>query len=744
MIKVKIKYRPTNKYENKTFKTYDELLDSLYLSLGQLDKPSDELSNLANLKRIPMFDIYNQNIVLVNSDEVYDKLLIFHYRPITNDTIKLMTKKKSVEFCKNFNLTILEQSFYKLIYQIGNAPTSELTTCVRPSFLPVLRTTTPYYTKMELIYLALNMNLKYENESKVADVCDAVRKNDISSDDLLKHQIYIKENLADNYIKYYSFLGSSVFNYYLRYPEQNHRNPLLEYHIKNFRSILIKSPEWDKSYYLYRWIKSDEYLQKLNLKIGDIWKDTGFLSTTRQAFVSRNKNYFGYILIKIKVPAGRQGCGLAVEFYSHFPEEQEIIFPPSKYKLISTTNTAYHHPDEYVSEKVTVKYEFEWIAHLSDDEYLDKTYMLSELEIPYFAVDANDSQLLIEKNLETFLRQYKVNFITTIGEEQVVFTVNKLITEEPYNHMFYSNYIDKNMRQYVKGKEIFLTWQSSNGNINLLIEISAVISVNYYFKYSGMQTELIGNFTYDDIILFICKLANYFNIESVVINSDYKKYSDIIPSYIPISKNMTYHDIQLYISDINYFNQSLHYYINTLYCGKDYTSSFSHYLTKNEYIYSQLQIVKHILNTPVKEFIEGMDRKMKLTINESYVELLFKLANKLANSKAAKEILQTSIKFAAKQARGTIANTNDTTILDLYIYIILNYNYLIPYLHSYINEEYNFNLANITYVLDWQKILNVSKDIFYTVPMRPMDIKIDSDLKLIKVRKVIKKYTLVD
>jgi hypothetical protein len=95
--------------------------------------------------------------------------------------------------------------------------------------------------------------------------------------------------------------------------------------------------------------------------------------------------------------------------------------------------------------------------------------------------------------------------------------------------MFYTNSIDKKVRQILVGhKELFLTWQNENGDINLAIEVSNILSVNYYFKFSGMETKLTGKMTYDDIVIFIANLAKLFNSDKVVINSDYKKFSNII------------------------------------------------------------------------------------------------------------------------------------------------------------------------------------------------------------------------
>ena len=715
-IRVNIKYIDSKKYLHSSFNNFSDLIDELYYKLAELDKPSIELSEYTEI--IPMYDIYTENIILVKRNEVYDKLLMFHYRPITNETIKLITNKKSLQFLTNYDIDTLQHTFYKLIYDIGKN-TDELTNCLRPSFLPVIRSTTPYYTKTELIYLALNMNLWIDSNDttqshSLSDICNLVIKNDITSQSLLKHQVYIKETHADNYIKYYSFLGSQSFNYYLRYPKLNNRDFRLEHHIKNFRNILINSPGWDKSYYLYRWIQNDDYIKKLNLKVGDTWTDYGFLSTTRQPFIDSDTNYFGYVLLKVKVPKGVKGSGLSIEFYSHFPEEQEIVFPPSNYKLVSHENVKYFHPDEYVSEKVTVKYEFEWISFLNDD-FLQATgneRFIPTLDISTFKPKNFDLGI----NLKYFSETFEKEFMCKIGNENIVFTVNKILNEtnnNPYHNMFYTNNITDIRRSEIKDKEIFLCWQNDvSGDINLLIEISTIISVNYYFKFSGMETKIIGDYTYDDIIMFIANLAKFFNIDKVIINSDYKRFSDIID--INIKNPHSYHDVQLYISDTNYFNQCLHHYINLIYSNNDYTSSFSKYIFDNVNIKGVgYEIIAKVMAISIDEFIQITNKNI---INESYIDLIFKIAKKIKNK---------------------------GKIIDLYMYIVLHYNYLIPYLHAFINDEYGINLVNVIFLLEWKNMLHIDEESKYTMPMQSMNIPSVNSIKLKRAQIIQKKYQLL-
>ena len=121
-------------------------------------------------------------------------------------------------------------------------------------------------------------------------------------------------------------------------------------------NLVLSAPEFDKSYTFYRFIKEDSYLS--GIKIGDLFTETGFVSTTRDPYYRSDLYKFGFILIKIKIPANRIGVALCLETVSHFPEEQEIIFPPnSKFKLISRDNDCvYYHTDSNFSSKIKTKY----------------------------------------------------------------------------------------------------------------------------------------------------------------------------------------------------------------------------------------------------------------------------------------------------------------------------------------------------------------------------------------------------
>ena len=706
-----------NNILKKTYNNYDDLISELYYNLGVIIKPSEELKNniSLNVNLFPLYDIYTENILLVSKYDLYSRITEFHFRPIDNNIIKLIKSKnnpdvsqlasndskgrlqaeKQLNFLSNFNLTILEDNFYKVTF--NNSPIiGEISTCLRPSFLPILRSTTPYYTKTELIYLALNMK-KWKDNSTIESVCSDVSEYDINAINLFKHQIYIKENYADKYIKYYSFFGSTPINSYLRFPDKNYRNYSLEKHIQNFRSILINSPSWDKTYYFYRWLSNDSFLKSLN--IDDIWIDNGFLSVTRNPFLDPDKNYFGFILVKIKVPPGKEGSGLSIEFYSHFPEEQEILFPPSKFKLLNITDTEYYHPNPKVNKLIVSKYEFEWIEYIKD--YIDITKYKEESIPKLLNFDIPLSGYNMGDNLDFFYNEYKNKFNILINDKYITFEINKL-ESGPYDKFFYINNLSEETRFLTFGKEFFLTWMDTEtGNINLMIEIGPIIVINYYFKFSGMS--MIENIDYNEILKLIKKLGHYFNIKKIILYSDYKKYSDIIGiDNFDFSKLLNYHDKQLYMSDCSYFNQFLHLHINSLSMKNNHCSKFTEFLyNNNELKYNeQFNSIKYLLGINLEEFILDLEKEKQLILTDTYVEHILKLAIKLSKNKISTSILSKNI----KRSNNIIKSGNK--FVDLYIYIVNNNNYLIPYLHDVVKFKYNVDLENIQIEINMDNINN--------------------------------------
>jgi hypothetical protein len=274
----------------------------------------------------------------VHPIDVYSKVINYYNRPLTNElydylkSIKTNDKslkekiQKNIKFMDNFDLQILEQTYIKTFYYQSNKVGRNFTLCIKPSFIPFININ-PYYQRDELINLALNLKLIKEDNTfydkeKINKLCLKISNQDIDSDTLLNHYLFIQMNNLKYYIKYYSFMGSYQMNYYIR--NKSIKDTFIENNINQFYKIISKSPAFNNDYYVYRLIGNDNFLNEL--RIGDIFKDTSFMSTSRNPFYNPVTNAFGLILLKIKIPKNKEGVGLCVENYSLFPEEHEIIF----------------------------------------------------------------------------------------------------------------------------------------------------------------------------------------------------------------------------------------------------------------------------------------------------------------------------------------------------------------------------------------------------------------------------------
>ena len=257
------------KLPDGSLKTVDDItiLNELYYNLGILDikkyskneliEKKKEISRLDN--SIPLFDIYSKNIYLINSSNVYSRIIFHHYRlpnkkilnmlKSTLETLLKSEKKdfyleklqKNINFILNYDLPTLEQTYFKVFY-LSQPITSDLTSCIKPSFIPFI-TTKPYYTKSELINLALNMDLKIDsNTIESENICSVISSNEITAKEILTHQIYIQENIAKAYVQLYSLLGSYYWNYYIR--NKCFKDEFVEKQIDNLYSIIAKAPEF--------------------------------------------------------------------------------------------------------------------------------------------------------------------------------------------------------------------------------------------------------------------------------------------------------------------------------------------------------------------------------------------------------------------------------------------------------------------------------------------------------------------
>lgn len=552
--------------------------------INEYNKKNNTSFDLEKLKEIisetntsvPLFDIVSQNIYLIPATQVFEYVKEKHYRIATqqifdflkNNYDKTSSKKlkhiieKNINFLDNYNFDILFNTYLKVIYSNSNQVGKNITECKRVSFLPYLNSS-PYYSRSEIINLALNLKLikpdmTYYDNQKLNNLCLDLNKYDISSKTLLEHQLFIEKNNAQHIIYYYTFYGSQYYNKYLR-NTSNIQDDIMENNIKKLNSLIKKSPDFPSDVYVYRFIHSDSYLE--HVRLNGIFKENSFISTSRNPFYKEKDHAFGNILIKIKLPKNKEGIGLCVETYSLFPNEQEIILPPGKLKLIkildinnSNDDFTYFHIDINAQKSIRKAYEFEYIEAL--DEVIINNYSseLVEFNLPenFMLVSSDPTDKIIEfyRSVPILNEMHYFNFKKYTFQ---VFYLNKGVAYQNYYYL---------LKQNPENKEIiFLVLQDpKTQEINLIIEISDSISVNYLHRFTGAET-----IKDEDLIDLLNSINKIFHINNIVIHPRFKKYKNNKSNIIDIFDNKEEYvekDILLNLSsDLTMYNLDIISYI---------------------------------------------------------------------------------------------------------------------------------------------------------------------------------------
>ena len=560
---------------------------------------------------IPMYDIYTQKIYPIKKENTYFRLTESHYRFINHEvknwiiqTYKKYTKKintlnndekqqlekvidrikKMIQIIDNYDIDILINTSYKVLYKYSGIGLT-ISICKRESFHPFINYLKPYYTKTELVKLGQNMGLikdiKSEDlidEVKHYEICMNISHNDFSFDIIKDNTINIINNKSQSDICFYSFIGSTLLNRFLRNQNNYTINSFFYDRMVKIVNTIKTSPALNKDYQIYRFISEDSFLQ--NLKIGEIFIDPGFVSTTRDPFYNPGLNgIFGLILIKINLKKNMKGIGLLLEHFSLFPKEEELLLPPNtKLKLISKdSNFKYYHTKSNFEKLINRKYEFELINNNYD--WIMNIKPVNE-KIPEF-----ENFILPSRHRLELLQNFKnmSNKDNQIYFNGMLFTLLFFDSSSSYSK-FYHNKVEKGLS---------LIHFDARGYPLLFIEMGHELVVNFINQYYFYDSK--DDIDEKHLIVLLTKLGKLFSYKKAFIYHSYSNYKEFKNNYYKYNESFLY---------INHFNKTLYNYLKNNKKPFEFELFYNSSLKDIEIILNKYSIKNKILDAIEKDFNE--------------------------------------------------------------------------------------------------------------------------------------------
>ncbi len=228
-------------------KINEKFIDNIFNYKIQLKNKADKIKLSLYTDIIPMYNIYDQKIYQIKKEDTFYSLTKLHYRFI-NDEVKqwIITKYKKysnklnnlkgeekelidIYIKKLYNMIILIDNYdidtlidtsFKVLYKYSKFGL-EFSICKKNSFSPYIRYLKPYYTKPEIVKLGQNMglikNVKPEDLiEKYYNICKKISNNDFSFDEIKNNTMDIISNKSQSDICFYSFIGATLLNRFLR------------------------------------------------------------------------------------------------------------------------------------------------------------------------------------------------------------------------------------------------------------------------------------------------------------------------------------------------------------------------------------------------------------------------------------------------------------------------------------------------------------------------------------------------
>ena len=538
-------------------------------------------------KMLPLYDIIKNKIVLVNKKDIKAHIEKNHFRPIFKNLVN--NKTRNQQYLKHYN----HKKTLQLVKDIS------YTICKKPSFIYYVKGTkepeAPYYTKGEMINLALNNRLIKDKNIKMDKLCKILQENQFQKINILKHTNYIQKIKGMYMVRYYTFVGDAAMNSYLRnLSKDEYQNNALVKNIFMMWNLIKNAPTFSKTFSVYRRIGFD-YLK--HLKVGDKYVTDSFMSTTRDPLYEPEGFTFGNIVIKVNMPINKKGVGLMLELFSHFPEELEVLIPPNVEMKLKRINWKYYHYNKENERDISKTYEFDIIRAKGINIPKDRLELDKKPQYIHFNKLVVLKQKTLGKKIKHFLKEYANNnmqFTTEIGIKRYLFNL----------YFYDSTSVYKNLYKYKTDKGISLVYQNQKtGQICLFIEIGKDIHINYHLNYYDIDNcpkftglDIMSERTSYDLLKFYKYLADTLKINKVYI---YPNMISCIKFYKRSNNKNMYNE---YVYRSITYDKDLYDIIQVLNRSKKHAKRFM----PDDYLYSSYEKIETIFEKELPNLFKNM------------------------------------------------------------------------------------------------------------------------------------------
>jgi hypothetical protein len=465
---------------------------------------------------IPLWDPRTKAFYVIEAHNLYYYFFHRNFRLIEYPGLPMKTLKKR---------------FTELLFDHSKELGALITTLEKPSYIPWMSHTNPYYSTAELRSIAHNTGK--ETIKELSALHKVVSHTEINAEEILASHRHIMSQNAQDLIRNYSIHDAGLVNRSLR--EGSEMTEFIAHKYNLLRRVFQNAPPFKGKRTVYRFLKDDSFFGSLNE--GDTYTTKDFFSCTRNPFMETPSDTFGHKLIRINIPKDLVGVVLCIEGYSLFPEEEEVLIPPGvTLRVLSNKGSfRYAHTDESKDREIVRVYEFEAVAAPLMTDQSVPVPVFDVTRIPVWRLDQVKSTSIPELLHDHASTDGLLRLTLSSGETPLLQIRPFDALVPAYKKLFF-------LRE--KGHMIIHVDPDTTGALDIIEVGSSSLSVDYMRRFYPNEKKLADKDLLE-LSLFLCESLR---LHEIILHPRYLSSTTFSPDSLR-------HDIYSYNEDVVLFNK---------------------------------------------------------------------------------------------------------------------------------------------------------------------------------------------